>query len=545
MKWKSYPYIIIVTVPEMIPVSIPGGERLPKKKLIFLGSTIIIVAIISIWIGSAINLPTPVAYKNYEGRVFYEIFVRAFKDSNGDGIGDLDGVTAQLDYLEDLGVRGLWLMPITKATSYHGYDTEDYYTIDEDYGTLEDLEVLVKEAHKRDIKVVMDLVINHTSTEHPYFKEARQDAKSPYRAYYIWNDDLSKEFERSPMSTLAWAVNEGQEELYYAMFDKSMPDLNYDNPQVEEEMQKVAKHYLDLGIDGFRLDAAKWIYNEKEKNIDFWNRFQSFVHEQNPEAILIGEVWDAPYNICEYAQVLDSFFDFNVGDSILNAMNNKTLSNVVYNYKTIEEMYKEEDASFVLAPFLTNHDQTRVMNILREDVAKMKVAATIYLSLPGTPFIYYGEEIGMTGTKPDEHIREPFIWSGKDLTQNTTWIDSTNKVEQVALDTQIEDSQSLYHHYKQVIGLRNTHKALSIGTVEEVKTPSQKVFAMERSYEEEQIYVLASISDVEETILLEEGTYKVLLDSQGPTHLTTGENSSNYTHQVTLKPGQIMILSKN
>ena len=519
----------------------PGGEALPKKKLFFLGSTVVIAILISAFIWSKVNTQKEeVAYKGYEGRVFYEIFVRAFNDSNDDGIGDLKGITAKLDYLEDLGIRGIWLMPITKTTSYHGYDTEDYYQIDEDYGTLEDLTELVKEAHKRDINVVMDLVINHTSSKHPYFEEASENEDSLYRDYYIWTTDMSKEFERSPMATLAWARNGAKQELYYAMFDKSMPELNYDNPKVEEEMQQIAKYYLDMGIDGFRLDAAKWIYNEKEKNIDFWNRFQMYVHEQESDAILIGEVWDAPYNICEYAGVLDSFFDFNVGESILNGINNGSLSNVVYNYKIIEEMYKEEKEDFVLAPFLTNHDQNRVMNVLREDREKMKVAATIYLTLPGTPFVYYGEEIGMTGTKPDEHIREPFIWSGTDTKQNTTWIDSTNNLEKVALDVQLEDENSLYNVYKQVIHLRNQYKALSIGNIEEVKTPNGKVFAMGRVYEDEVIYILANLNSEEQLIELNEGSYKALFSSLSEER----QLDTQYNNQVALKSGEILIVLK-
>lgn len=512
-----------------------------KKKHIWIGSTVIVGVLVGVLVLVTLLRPSPVSYENYNGRVFYEIFVRAFYDSDGDGIGDLQGVMEKLDYLEDLGVRGIWLMPITKATSYHGYDTEDYYTIDEDYGTIEDLKVLLKEAHKRDIKVVMDLVMNHTSWEHPYFKEARANENSPYRDYYIWTKDRDKKLERSPMSTLAWAQNGDKEELYYAMFYEGMPDLNYDNPKVEEEMQAVAKYYLDLGIDGFRLDAAKWIHNEKEKNIEFWNRFQEYVHSINEEAVLVGEVWDAPYNICEYAGVLDSFFDFNLGGTLTNAINSRTLSNVVYTYQSIEEMYKEEDENFVLAPFLSNHDQTRMMNVFGEDLNKMKVAATIYLTLPGTPYIYYGEELGMTGTKPDEHIREPFIWSSTDESQNTTWIESTNDKERVALNKQLEDEDSLYRWYKGLINLRNRYKALSIGGMEEVDTPHSKVFAMKRMYEEEEIYVLASLSDQEEIIELEEGTYKVLLKSPA----ATSETDKTLTRSMTLMPNQILIVLKN
>lgn len=234
--------------------------------------------------------PEGPTFKNYEGRVFYEIFVRAFYDSDGDGIGDLKGVIQKLDYLEDLGVKGIWLMPITKSSSYHGYDTEDYYTMEEDYGTLEDLQKLIEEAHKRDIKVVMDLVINHTSSNHPWFLEAKEDKESKTRDYYIWTDDMSKKIEDSPMGRIAWAQNPERDELYYAMFWEGMPDLNFDNQEVVEEVQDIAKFYLDKGIDGFRLDAAKWIFLEKEENVAFWQNFREYVRSINPEAILVGEV---------------------------------------------------------------------------------------------------------------------------------------------------------------------------------------------------------------------------------------------------------------
>ena len=203
-------------------------------------------------------------------------------------------------------------------------------------------------------------------------------------------------------------------------------------------------------------------------------------------------------------------------------------------------MYKEEDNTFVLAPFLSNHDQTRVMNVLGEDVNKMKVAAAIYLNLPGTPYIYYGEELGMTGTKPDERIREPFLWSSTDEDQNTNWIDSTNPKEKVALDKQLEDKDSLYQWYKVLINLRNKHKALSVGELEEVDTPHSKIFGMKRVYEEEEIYILASLSDQEESIELEEGIYKVLLSSEG-----VAEEIEQQTSTITLEPNQILIVLKN
>ena len=472
---------------------------------------------------------------DYEGRTFYEIFVRAFNDSNGDGIGDIKGVTQKLDYLQELGIKGIWLMPVTKSTSYHGYDTEDYYLIDEDYGDIDDLKELIDEAHKRDIKVIMDLVLNHTSTEHPWFKEASQDKNSQYRDYYIWTEDMSKIDEISDMDTKRWAKNGDKNELYNAIFWEGMPDLNMDNPKVIQETKDIAKYYLELGIDGFRLDAVKWIYEDKEKNIAFWQQFHDYVKSVNENAVLVGEVWDKPAAITDYAEPLDSFFEFEIGKVIMDGIQNRLIASIPEKFNSWNDNYLSKNENFVISNFLSNHDQSRVMNRLRE-TDKAKMAAAIYLTLPGTPYIYYGEEIGMRGSKPDEKIREPFIWSSTDKSLNTSWIEITNDINSVALDVQKDDKDSIYNFYKDIIKVKNENEALKYGKVNAIDVGNRAVLVMERTYNKDRALVIINSSSKEENITLDKKGYKVLYSN--------GNNKGieKLSSEVSLKSGEVIIV---
>lgn len=478
-----------------------------------------------------------IVQENYEGRTFYEVFVRAFKDSNGDGIGDLKGVEESLDYLKELGVNGIWLMPITDSESYHGYDTTDYYTINPDYGTMDDLKSLIKEANKRDIKIIMDLVLNHTSVDHPWFIEASSDENSEYRDYYVWTDDMSKASEGTTMNTNRWTQNGSKEELYESVFWSGMPDLNYDNEKVVEEAKDVAKYYLDLGIDGFRLDAVKWISDDDEKNVEFWKDFSKYVKSINEDAILVGEVWDKPYSIYTYAGGLDSFFDFSLGDAVVKALYNKSFSSLVDTFNKNYDMYLAQNKDFVLATFLYNHDQNRIMSTLNGDTEMAKMAAAIYLTLPGTPYIYYGEEIGMTGTKPDEKIREPFIWSSTDLSQNTIWEASTNDISKVALDVQEKDDNSLYNFYKELLNVRLNRNSLRLGTVENISQEDKSILVMKRNYESEETFVIINSSNEEKEATLPSGKYNILFTSD-----KERESENTLEEKVTIKPHEVLIV---
>lgn len=472
----------------------------------------------------------------YNGRVFYEIFVRAFNDSNGDGKGDLKGVTEKLDYLsKDLGVSGIWLMPINSSPSYHGYDVTDYYNVNSDYGTLEDLKELLEEAHKRNIKVVMDLVINHSGKGHPWFKEAAANKNSKYRNYYLWADNNTDVTEGSSLSAQPW-VPIG-EDHYYALFWEGMPDLNFDNKEVREEMKKVAKFYLDMGIDGFRLDAAMHIYKETDKNLQWWKEFSDYVKGENKDAVLVGEVWDKTQTISQYMGTFDSNFNFPVGEAILSMASTGSVGNADFTIINAYEQYAAKTPRFIDSPFLTNHDQNRVMSVLN-DVEKAKKAATILLTLPGTPYIYYGEETGMTGMKPDERIREPFIWDEKDRSKNTTWIDSTNEADKIAVNVQIKDKDSLLNHYKNIIAVRNNSDALKYGNFELIDTVSSNIFAFKRTLKDRSVYVYINLGNENLKEKIDISKAKVLYSNKKK------DKSLSLKGELELKGDEILILEK-
>ena len=453
--------------------------------------------------------------KNYDGRAFYEIFVRSFNDSNGDGIGDLDGVTAKLDYLEELGIKGIWLMPINESSSYHGYDVDDYYSIESDYGSMEDLEELIAEAHKRDIKVIMDLVINHSSINNKWFINAREGEDSEYRDYYIWTDDMTRANEKTSMGTDVWNRNGSKKELYNSIFWSGMPDLNMDNPEVVQEVKNIAKLYLDKGIDGFRMDAAKWIFMETDKNVAFWKDFNSYIKSVNKDSILVGEVWDEPENMLPYTEGVDSFFEFSIGDNISDGINGNSISEFPDEYNKVANLYKDANSEFVMAPFLRNHDQARVIDSFK-DKFQMKMASVMYLTLPGTPYIYYGEEIGMSGGKPDERIREPFVWDSSDMSKNTSWemILSTDTLK-VAINVEEADKNSLLNFYKDILKVRNNYPSLRYGEVKSVKTDDNNIMAMERSYKDEITYVLINGNSKVGSAEVPKGDYKVVYSNKG------------------------------
>ncbi|KOR76815.1 alpha-amylase family glycosyl hydrolase [Paenibacillus solani] len=455
--------------------------------------------------------------------VYYEIFVRSFYDSDGDGIGDLQGVIEKLDYLndgdpnttDDLGVTGIWLMPINPSPSYHGYDVTDYRSIHPDYGTLDDFKRLLAEADKRGIKIIMDLVVNHTSTEHDWFKQAASDKASATRDWYIWAEDQGK----TPSGVSAAGSGSPWHELngahYMGTFWGGMPDLNFDNPKVREEMKDIGKFWLELGVDGFRIDAAKHIYEDlmsdkgeetTAKNTAWWQEFRASMNEVNPDAYIVGEIWDnsaaviAPY----LNNAFDSGFNFSLGESIIGAAMNEKDNNLAFTLERTYGLYSQvSGGKFTDAAFLTNHDMNRVMSQLKDDGNHAKMAAGILLTMPGNPFIYYGEEIGMKGAKPDEQIREPMIWSntGNEKGQ-TTWEPlKHNRGDQVlGVEQQTDDEDSLLSRYRTLIRWRNEMPALNRGTIKSYSSGNQQVMAYIRHTNDSSTLVVHNLSGTEQTV---------------------------------------------
>ncbi|MEW6028389.1 MAG: alpha-amylase family glycosyl hydrolase [Chloroflexota bacterium] len=445
----------------------------------------------------------------WDDAVFYEIFVRSFYDSDGDGIGDFNGVTEKLDYLNDgdpntstdLGVTGIWLMPIFPSPSYHGYDVTDYYDVNPQYGTMDDFKKLLSEAHKRGIRVIIDLVLNHTSDNHPWFKEAKSDANSPYRDWYIWRDVDPK--YRGPWGERVW--HPSPTGYYYGIFEAFMPDLNYNNPEVTQTMGEVATFWLkDIGVDGFRLDAAKHLIEEGAKQDNsvsthkWYIDFRPVYKAANPEAVTVGEFFgDTPQTLADYTSgnQLDLAFNFNLAEAFIGSANTGQASYTANALKISNNVLPEAQ----YAPFLTNHDQNRVMSVLRGNTAKAKVAATLLLTAPGTPFIYYGEEIGMTGAKPDELIRTPMQWSAgtnAGFTTGTPWeMPNTDYAQGVNIAEQAGDPTSLLSHYRALIAIRSSHPALRTGEIYIFDTANKGLFASLRVDGTEAILVLVNLTE--------------------------------------------------
>jgi glycosidase len=439
-------------------------------------------------------------------RVFYEVFVRSFADSNGDGVGDLAGLTAHLDYLNDgdpstttdLGVTGIWLMPVDEAASYHGYDTIDLAAVERDYGTLADMRALVAAAHERGIAVITDLVLNHTSDQDPWFLDA-QSAGAAHRDWYVWSD--TDPGYGGPDGQQVWhAAADG---YYYGVFGPDLPDLNLSNPAVTSALDDAARFWLtDVGVDGFRLDAIKHLIEEGQAQVHTpsthaWLRdFRRVVESIKPGAFLVGEVYDVTAATSRYVpEDVDQVFDFELAGATVDTIRGGRSGQ----YLTAAGESIGDFGPGERAMFLTNHDQDRVASRLNDDPARLALAARLLLADPGVPFVYYGEEIGLTGEKPDERIRTPMPWTGAGpaagFTTGVPWESLEPGWEQrnVAAETSVDSS--LLSVYRDAIRLRDGHPALSSGDVRLVETGNEAIVARLQEGAGEHLLLLANLGE--------------------------------------------------
>lgn len=442
----------------------------------------------------------------WNDRVFYEVFIRSYKDSTsgplaGDGVGDLRGLIDRLDYLNDatgnpatsLGVGGLWLMPVHPSPTYHGYDVTDYMNVHEQYGTLDDFGVLVRECHARDIRVIIDLVLNHCSEQHPWFKGAR--AGGERRDWFIWQD--RDPGWRGPWNQRVWHGSE--EGLYYGLFNRSMPDLNFRNPEVGGAMRDVASFWLgEQGVDGFRLDAVRHLIEEDSVQESTpatheWLRgFQAHCKQVRPEAMTVGEVWaDTPQAAAYVGDEMDMTFEFALAQAIRESV--KTGSSAPYRdaLARVQSFYPTNQ----FGVFLTNHDMTRVMTELKGDEGAARLAAAIYLLGPGVPFVYYGEELGLTGDKPDPELRTPMPWDGGTFAGFSSvrpWKAPAPGHAARSVAAQQADAGSLLHWYRTLIHTRTRSPALRSGGTRLLEMAPQGVIAILREAPGERVLVLVN-----------------------------------------------------
>ncbi len=476
-------------------------------------SLFVIAALIGCLLGGAVSPAQSQAAqptKWWNDRVFYEVFIRSFQDSDGDGIGDIQGLISRLDYLNDgdpstshdLGITGLWLMPPAEAHSYHGYDVTDYYAVESDYGTIAELQQLVAAAHQRGIAVIVDMVLNHTSSRHPWFLGARS-GDATWRDWYIWQD--ADPGYRGPWGAVAWHRAGG--DYYYGVFWDGMPDLNYRNPAVTQEMQAIAAFWLrDIGVDGFRLDAIKHLIEdgERQENLpesrQWLSSYEAHLEDIKPGSFTVGEIFGGPsFVVARYVKerAIDIGFDFKLADEMIAAASRGNNRNIIRAQRAAMRDYPFNQ----FATFLTNHDQNRLASVLRQDVGRNKVTASLLLTSPGVPFLYYGEEIGMVGTKPDERIRTPMQWDDTPRAGFTAaaqpWqpLQAAAHIASANVARQTADADSLLSHYRGLLHLRNEHAALRRGDWAPVESSARGIYAFLRSHEQERLLVIINLDD--------------------------------------------------
>jgi len=451
------------------------------------------------------------------GTVFYQVFVRSFQDSDGDGVGDFNGLTSRLDYLNDgdpdtdtdLGVDAIWMLPITESPSYHGYDTTDYDRVDPDYGTDADFDRLVVEAHRRGLKVMMDLVVNHASAQHPWFIDADRSVESPYHDWFVWREEdpgWTQPWSGSP----TWHRSKTLPLHYYGLFWGGMPDLNFENPAVRAEMIAIAKRWLARGVDGFRLDASRHIIEAGEEakaggspeTHDWWLDFAAAIREEYPDVILVGENWTTVDQVSEFFGTgpfteLDMNFNFDLSSALVGAVQDDTPGLIQY---TVCEVAGYYPPHAIDAIFLTNHDMIRVMTQLRTDPDRARLAASFLLTLPGVPFIYYGEEIGLVNGPGDEdpEKRTPMLWDADGgFTTGTAWKTNRKADPVINVAQQQADPFSLWWTYRNLIRLRHEHAALGRGGYQGLEVAGAedgKVVAYMRMHDDEKVLAVANVS---------------------------------------------------
>ena len=442
-------------------------------------------------------------------RTFYEIFVYSFCDSDGDGIGDLQGVLSKLDYLEELGVNGIWFMPIHPSQSYHKYDVRDYYDIDPQYGTMADFEALMAECQKRDIHVITDLVLNHTGSDHEWFVTACEYLKNlpagaePSAEECKYVDYYS--FRRESGS--GWHQIGDSEWYYEGMFSPHMPDLNLENENVRSDIRDIMQFWFDKGVSGFRLDAAKEFYSgQVARNLEVLNWIQTTAVQLKPDAYLVAEVWEGFAAITRYYESrITSIFNFAFGDSsgkviqvLRGAGNPATVSTFATALEKADTAYLGANPDYIDAPFLSNHDVGRIAGFCAYDPMMTKLAGAMNLFMSGSAFLYYGEEIGMPGSGNDPSKRAPFFWN--DARDNGT----TNPPPECvlpeeypfgSLEVQRGDDNSLWNYYRQAIAIRRAIPAISHGrSTAESPLNVGCVSAFRKTWNDESAIILMNIA---------------------------------------------------
>lgn len=486
----------------------------------------------------------------YKDAIFYEVYVRAYYDSNEDGHGDLRGLIGKLDYIKDLGVDCIWLLPIYPSPlKDDGYDIADYYGVHSDYGNLQDFKAFIDEAHHRGLKVISDLVLNHTSDQHPWFQEARKDRNSPYHDYYVWSD-VDTRYQEARIIFLDtessnWTWDEVAQQYYWHRFFSSQPDLNFDNPAVIKEIKQIAKFWLDMGIDGFRADAVPYLYEREGTNCenlpethDFLKELRAMMDEEYPDKILLCEANQWPEDVRAYFGDGDEFhmaFHFPIMPRIYMSIRKEDVTDMVNilnrtppipencqwvtflrNHDELTlEMVTEEDRQWMwheYAPHprmrLNLGIRRRLAPLLDNDQRKIELAYSILFTLPGSPIIYYGDEIGMGDNiwlNDRDGVRTPMQWDSSESAGFShaepekfySPVISTKEYSPEIVNVAANQSNpdSLYNTIKHMISVRRQYQVFNSSYITWLDANSKNIASYLRYFENERLVIIQNLSD--------------------------------------------------
>ena len=497
--------------------------------------------------------------------VVYQIYPKSFNDTTGNGKGDLNGIIEKLDYIKYLGVDYIWLTPIYESPmNDNGYDISDYFKINEEFGTLDDFKKLIYEAHRRDLKVMLDIVINHTSTEHHWFKEAIRSKDNPYRDFYFFKSsaDGPPTNWQSKFGGNAWKYDEKSDEYYLHLFDVTQADLNWDNEKVRQALYEMVNYWIQFGVDGFRFDVINLISKDEFKNSEaigkeFYTdgpRVHQYLHELNRHTfgnrnmMTVGEMSSTTIDNCiKYTrperQELNSVFNFH--HLKVDYKDGEKWTNEKYDFLKLKKILMEwqvgiHNGGGWNAIFWCNHDQPRVVSRFGDDTnelnrqASAKMLAIVLHMLQGTPYIYQGEEIGMTDPHytsiqkyrdveslnaythlkeegiPEEEIltilsqksrdnsRTPIQWNQNEnagFTSGTPWIDLPNNIDAINVEDAISNKDSVLHVYRQLIKLRHHYDIITYGDIEPLYMDHPQLFIYRRNYKNDSWLIIANFSN--------------------------------------------------
>ena len=472
-------------------------------------------------------------YRNY-----YQIFIYSFCDSDGSGIGDINGVISKLDYIKDMGFNGIWLLPVHPSSTYHKYNVRDYMAIDPVYGTMDDFKKLIEECHKRDINLIMDFVINHSGVDHEWFKSASKSVKvDPCGKDTCTVEGLCREhnkyvqyynFTQEKNSADYKGIGDGW--FYEAVFDPKMPDLNLENPELRKELEGIMKFWLDMGVDGFRLDAAMhFAAKDIKTNNEIISWLTDYCKSVKEDAYIVAEVWTGFAELSQYyASGIDSIFNFSIAE--VSGRISQTFNNYTdrYSLSAFGEVLVEYEADIAAinpeaidAPFITNHDMARLKGYMRVSPSeggvegaynKQKMANAMLYVMKGTPFMYYGEEIGMASILgKDENYRAPMYWSNTDTTGMVKFPACAVKPEDHtygSVEEQLADKYSLLNFVKRCIQIRNENPEIARGTTAVVEEFNEgDIMAISKEYNGSKIYILMNISGKHAQMDISKATY--------------------------------------